>query len=82
MVRLDGVLVVEDELAAFGYDDDLALESQLSDLVEADFKQFGGLDCGDVFAHGVSWCVWFAVLVDEFNAVLAISRVAFRDGSI
>jgi hypothetical protein len=57
MVRLDGVLVVEDELAAFGYDDDLALEGELSDLVEADFEDVGCFDGGEMFGHGCSLMV-------------------------
>jgi len=53
MVRLDGVEVVEDGASSFRGDNEFTLESQLSDLVEADAEDVGCLDRGDVLGH---WC--------------------------
>ena len=53
MVRLDGVLVVEDGPAALAGDVEFPLEGQLPDLVEADSEDVGGFECGDLFGHGV-----------------------------
>ena len=57
MVRLDGVLVVEDCPASLRYDVEFALEGELSDLVEADSEDVGGFECGDLFGHGCSLMV-------------------------
>lgn len=77
MVRLDGVKVVEDGAAAFGGDVEFALEGELAYLVEADAEEFGYLDRGDVVGHGV----FVRFLAMKLWAVLAISRVAFRDAA-
>ena len=53
MVRPDGVEVVEDGPAALAGDIEFPLEGELPDLVEADAKVFGGLECGDLLGHGV-----------------------------
>ena len=63
MVRLDGVLVVEDGPAALRGHVQLPLESELSDLVEADAEDVGGFECGDLVGHGV--CP-FVFLVAKF----------------
>ena len=57
MVRLDGVLVVEDGASSFRGDNEFTLEGQLSDLVEADAEEVGCFEGGDVFGHGVSLMV-------------------------
>jgi hypothetical protein len=57
MVRLDGVEVVEDGASSFRGDNEFTLESQLSDLVEADAEDVGGFEGGDVLGHGVSLMV-------------------------
>ena len=53
MVRLDGVLVVEDCPASLRGDVEFPLEGELPDLVEADSEDVGGFECGDVVGHGV-----------------------------
>jgi hypothetical protein len=57
MVRLDGVLVVEDGASSFRGDNEFTLEGELPDLVEADAEDVGCLDRGDVLGHGVSLMV-------------------------
>jgi len=57
MVRLDGVLVVENLPASFRGDNEFPLEGELSDLVEADAEEVGGFEGGDVVGHGVSFKV-------------------------
>jgi len=54
MVRLNGVLVVENLPASFRGDVEFPLEGELPDLVEADAEEVGGFDCGDVLGHDVS----------------------------
>ncbi len=57
MVRLYCVKVVEDGASSLRGDNKFTLESELSDLVEADAEDVGGFEGGDVLGHGVSLMV-------------------------
>ena len=57
MVRLNGVLVVEDGAASLRGDVEFPLEGELPDLVEADAEEVGGFEGGDVLGHGVPFVV-------------------------
>ena len=57
MVRLNGVLVVEDGPASLRGDVEFPLEGELPDLVEADAEEVGGFEGGDVLGHGVPFVV-------------------------
>ena len=57
MVRLDGVEVVEDGASSLPGDDEFTLEGELADLVDADAKDVGRFECGDLVGHVVSLMV-------------------------